>query len=69
MTPVEAASALFASHDEYVKPLSWLLLHPLLSNLDRVQITLKELLSSVLRENGLEVFEHQMARNTHSAML
>ena len=36
MTP-DDASALFTSHDEYVKALSWLPLHPLLSNLDRVR--------------------------------
>jgi hypothetical protein len=36
MTP-DDASALFTSHDEYVKALSWLSLHPLLSNLDRVR--------------------------------
>jgi hypothetical protein len=36
MTPADA-SALFASHDEYVKALNWLSLYPLLSNLDRIR--------------------------------
>ena len=37
MTPDDAASALFTSHDEYVKALNRLSLHPLLSNLDQVR--------------------------------
>jgi hypothetical protein len=63
--------ALTASNDEYVNSLSWLPLHPLLSNFDRdrKEHNFDGSITGRNRENGPVAFGHPTARNTRSAMV